>query len=657
MELYTLKINVTNQRLSFGENPPEIFSGDQSIDFVEFTFTDDSWNFPNIWAIFSRQKGASYQIALDENKVMIPAEVMQKRGYVYIGLMATYGENVQTSSVLQYSIRQGAANVDTIAPSPNIYEQFLTDLDAYQEAIHNLQTLAATAETLPAGSDATALFDNGVLELGIPKGDTGATGNGIQSITKTSTSGSVDTYTITFTNGSTTTFNVTNGEVTQAELDSVIEPLEEDISDLKDIAELEKKDILSESEYVQIYIKADGTYVGSTAWRSYAQLVSNIDDSFYKYEFYGYTNTIGFYAVAFYDNENFTAGNFIGGLQYTSVGGNSFVIRKEDIPLNAKVILFLTRTASASDQTLYKCVSGLKAQIEELSEEVNKNPYVNSSINQIARLGWMPYSSSTPPEQSIESYKLAYENGCRIMLCDVRVTSDGQYVLWHDATLNNTVKHSDGTNLSASELSKTIEDSTLAELNVYDYGIYKGSQYAGMKIPMLNDFLAWCGLVNCAPMLEMKVELASAQCAEVANMCKMYGLGESVIIDEYTTVINNTMASWIANLPKATISIIGGSAINLVIPKAQQIINAGLNALVVLSSSAQLSGIQDAYGNLDYNKVQSVTNIGADLVYTEIQTSTELTNFYNDGYLAIFKYVASSYLDINKWIHGKLISN
>ena len=657
MELYTLKINVTNQRLSFGENPPEIFSGDQSIDFVEFTFTDDTWNFPNIWAIFSRQKGASYQIALDDNKVMIPAEVMQKRGYVYIGLMATDGENVQTSSVLQYSIRQGAANVDTIAPSPNIYEQFLTDLDAYQEAIHNLQTLAATAETLPAGSDATALFDNGVLELGIPKGDTGATGNGIQSITKTSTSGSVDTYTITFTNGSTTTFNVTNGEVTQAELDSVIEPLEEDISDLKDIAELEKKDILSESEYVQIYIKADGTYVGSTAWRSYAQLVSNIDDSFYKYEFYGYTNTIGFYAVAFYDNENFTAGNFIGGLQYTSVGGNSFVIRKEDIPLNAKVILFLTRTASASDQTLYKCVSGLKAQIEELSEEVNKNPYVNSSINQIARLGWMPYSSSTPPEQSIESYKLAYENGCRIMLCDVRVTSDGQYVLWHDATLNNTVKHSDGTNLSASELSKTIEDSTLAELNVYDYGIYKGSQYAGMKIPMLNDFLAWCGLVNCAPMLEMKVELASAQCAEVANMCKMYGLGESVIIDEYTTVINNTMASWIANLPKATISIIGGSAINLVIPKAQQIINAGLNALVVLSSSAQLSGIQDAYGNLDYNKVQSVTNIGADLVYTEIQTSTELTNFYNDGYLAIFKYVASSYLDINKWIHGKLISN
>lgn len=147
MELYTLKINVTNQRLSFGENPPEIFSGDQSIDFVEFTFTDDTWNFPDIWAIFSRQKGAAYQIALEDNKVMIPAEVMQKRGYVYIGLMATDGENVQTSNVLQYSIGQGSTNVDAITPSVSIYEQFLADLDAYQTAVADLETVQAGIET------------------------------------------------------------------------------------------------------------------------------------------------------------------------------------------------------------------------------------------------------------------------------------------------------------------------------------------------------------------------------------------------------------------------------------------------------------------------------------------------------------------------------
>lgn len=147
MELYTLNINVNKQRLSFGENKPEIFSGDQSIDFVEFTFEDDMWNFPDIWAIFSRFKGTSYQVALEDNKVMIPAEVMQNRGYVYIGLMATDGENVQTSNVLQYSIGQGSTNVDAITPSASIYEQFLADLDAYQTAVADLDDIESRITT------------------------------------------------------------------------------------------------------------------------------------------------------------------------------------------------------------------------------------------------------------------------------------------------------------------------------------------------------------------------------------------------------------------------------------------------------------------------------------------------------------------------------
>lgn len=55
------------------------------------------------------------------------------------------------------------------------------------------------------------------------KGETGATGNGIQSIVKTSTVGLVDTYTITFTNGTTTTFQITNSEnVTKALIESLL---------------------------------------------------------------------------------------------------------------------------------------------------------------------------------------------------------------------------------------------------------------------------------------------------------------------------------------------------------------------------------------------------------------------------------------------------
>ena len=77
-----------------------------------------------------------------------------------------------------------------------------------------IENISITVNTLPEGSTATASYDHGAITLGIPKGDTGATGatgNGIQSITKTGTSGLTDTYTILYTNGQSTTFTVKNG--------------------------------------------------------------------------------------------------------------------------------------------------------------------------------------------------------------------------------------------------------------------------------------------------------------------------------------------------------------------------------------------------------------------------------------------------------------
>lgn len=106
------------------------------------------------------------------------------------------------------------------------FEELLGNIATDLEEIENL---SVTVTTLPAGSQATASYNNGVLALGIPKGDkgdtgatgatgpTGPTGNGIQSITKTGTAGNVDTYTITYTNGQTTTFTVTNGSVTSVD--------------------------------------------------------------------------------------------------------------------------------------------------------------------------------------------------------------------------------------------------------------------------------------------------------------------------------------------------------------------------------------------------------------------------------------------------------
>lgn len=72
---------------------------------------------------------------------------------------------------------------------------------------------AGTIETLDEDEDAYVNIigtpETFIMNMGIPRG---LTGNGIQSIVKTSTSDLVDTYTVTYTDGNTSTIEVTNGK-------------------------------------------------------------------------------------------------------------------------------------------------------------------------------------------------------------------------------------------------------------------------------------------------------------------------------------------------------------------------------------------------------------------------------------------------------------
>lgn len=240
------------------------------------------------------------------------------------------------------------------------------------------------------------------------------------------------------------------------------------------------------------------------------------------------------------------------------------------------------------------------------------------------------------------------------MLADVRITSDGKFVLWHDETLNNNVRHTDGTALSNAEKAMTIAGSTLSELNAFDYGIYRGSEYAGMKIPMLEDFVRWCSLANCIPMLEIKVQMAEANCVAIANMCKQYGLGDRVIIDEYYTYLQNTVNYWKANLPKCTMCIIAwGSVSTAQSFISNNLLNTGISVLLTISGTDQLYLIS-TNGDIDYDKVRTVTNVGAKLTYTEVANSSAMESLYDAGYIDVFSYIASSYINVNAWLKDKL---
>jgi len=82
------------------------------------------------------------------------------------------------------------------------------------------------------------------------------------------------------------------------------------------------------------------------------------------------------------------------------------------------------------------------------------------------------------PENTLVSFAMGWEQEADIVECDIRLTADGRIVTIHDATTGRTA----GVDL---EVAKTTSD----ELRQLDFGRFKGEQFAGEKIPFLEEVL------------------------------------------------------------------------------------------------------------------------------------------------------------------------
>lgn len=295
-------------------------------------------------------------------------------------------------------------------------------------------------------------------------------------------------------------------------------------------------------------------------------------------------------------------------------------------------------------------------KVDELQKEVNAlqygtvAPYVMGSYNQICRLGWKPYDSSTPPEQSIKSYELAYKNGCRIMLVDLRVTADNKIVCFHDADLGsesgrNIVRHADGTDLSAAEKAQTIASLTLSQLNEYDYGIYKGSAYAGTKILQLDDFLEWCSFTNCYPFFETKIQMTQSLIHEVSLKCKRYQLQRRCIVGDGYDYLASVVQYWISELPECIAVVRGGTSMySTCLQNARAFATAGIETYISFSGAMGLISEEHVTEMAGYN-------IGVEYSYIEDETAME--SFYNSEYFDRVHFIVCSSFNIQKWILDK----
>lgn len=162
---------------------------------------------------------------------------------------------------------------------------------------------------------------------------------------------------------------------------------------------------------------------------------------------------------------------------------------------------------------------------------------LGNNIKSVNHAGW--YEA---PENTLPAYKASKQHGFYYVETDVSFTSDNIPVLLHDNTINRTGRNADGT-----EISETINiyDITFEQAQAYDFGIYKSSEYAGTKLPSLEQFILLCRNLGLHPYIELKssYNYTQAQIESCVDIVKRYGMKDKVTWASFS----NTYLGYVKN--------------------------------------------------------------------------------------------------------------
>ena len=316
----------------------------------------------------------------------------------------------------------------------------------------------------------------------------------------------------------------------------------------------------------------------------------------------------------------------------------------------------IAKTKVINTSEMWNNVRNISKNTEENTEKVDKVIYATKgilpnfgSLNIMARLGYRGNDPRFPFEQTHESYKLAYRKGYKIMVADVRMSADGEFVCCHEADLASTyagVRNLDGSTLSGSVI---IADTTLEQLNNYDYGIVRGQQYSQIGITTVKWFLNFCKKMGVIPHLELKATLDSEKMLSLSNLVKIYGLEDAVMF-------NWDYSNYKDSEKKAYIKTLGDSLPNAVIGYCTKDITEGQIAFATSVNIANRKFLfLSSYNSVNEENALLCANADFAIAYSNVKTDDEMDAIYQSGALSYIKYL-SSYVDVNEYLEQKLLN-
>jgi glycerophosphoryl diester phosphodiesterase len=156
------------------------------------------------------------------------------------------------------------------------------------------------------------------------------------------------------------------------------------------------------------------------------------------------------------------------------------------------------------------------------------------------------------PENTLESFQWSWNLGVTPE-ADLRTTSDGTIVSFHDANLARVVSNIDETRKQLS-----IEKLPLSEVQLLEVGSFRGEEFAGQHVPTLASVLAE---MRDRPERLLYLDIKTAQLEPLISLIREYGVERQVI---FTTTHHRLIRDWKRRVPESlTLLWNGGSEAEL----------------------------------------------------------------------------------------------
>ena len=151
-----INLMTSDQELIAVESP-KLSSGDVNTDKIKVDF-DDFWNdFSKTATFFKEGDKNIYETLFIDNYAVVPHEVLDTDGNIYIGVRGINGTSIKTSTLLKYKVVKGAGlGTESSEPTETIYQQLLNDYKNVKPIADNAKSIADSAKTTADSAKTTA---------------------------------------------------------------------------------------------------------------------------------------------------------------------------------------------------------------------------------------------------------------------------------------------------------------------------------------------------------------------------------------------------------------------------------------------------------------------------------------------------------------------